>query len=409
MFKDEITEICTQYIERVKTIDDRYKLFYKLGEGRYGKVFLTLDIKTGNLIALKLLKKNSSSSKLNSFLTEIENLVYISRIKEDKIKTPRILDFNLNGKYQNSSPVAYYTMLLVEMGELYSIIELEDKISETLACFFVKEIINSLKKLHSYEIYHFDLKPENILLNLKGHVFLCDFGHCLCLEKNSNQSIKNQSFLGSFEYSAPEVYEIELLQKNSPNTKNIKNKILEYDLQKLDTFSLGVILFVLIMKSFPFSKACMSDDYFKTFIESKETFWKIFSDLRDPSKDFKDIIHKMLDPVNKTRFTISDILNHSWILKNQRNQKMKEELDNLISQKKMSFKKKIIDELQNNFQKNKFKNSHKKPNLGILDLFENFNKQYSDKIDNLKSDLKSILLVDGINNDNIESVRKFSL
>ena len=160
MFTNEITEMCIKYINIVKTIDERYKLFYKLGEGRYGKVYLTLDLKTGKLIALKLLKKKTNSTKMKSFFYEVENLIYISRIKEEKLKIPRILDFNFNGKFQNSHPIAYYTMSLLEMGELYSFIEMENSISENLACFFLKEIIKSLKNLHNFEVYHFDLNPK---------------------------------------------------------------------------------------------------------------------------------------------------------------------------------------------------------------------------------------------------------
>lgn len=38
-----------------RIIDNRYKILYKLGGGRFGKVFLCFDFQSKNLIALKSL------------------------------------------------------------------------------------------------------------------------------------------------------------------------------------------------------------------------------------------------------------------------------------------------------------------------------------------------------------------
>ena len=44
MFKEEIVKISSEFLFYCKTIDNRYKCLKKLGEGRYGKVYLCFDI-----------------------------------------------------------------------------------------------------------------------------------------------------------------------------------------------------------------------------------------------------------------------------------------------------------------------------------------------------------------------------
>ena len=42
----------------------------------------------------------------------------------------------------------------------------------------LKDIVKSLKELHSIGVTHFDLKPENVIL-VNGRWKLCDFGSVL--------------------------------------------------------------------------------------------------------------------------------------------------------------------------------------------------------------------------------------
>ncbi len=41
--KEELLAISKQYTEKTVLVDGRYSLVKKLGEGRYGKVYLALD------------------------------------------------------------------------------------------------------------------------------------------------------------------------------------------------------------------------------------------------------------------------------------------------------------------------------------------------------------------------------
>lgn len=66
------------YLHFCKTVDSRYRILGKLGEGRYGKVYLAYDDFNYDLVALKLLRLNSLRYKIHGFLKEIRTLIYLS-------------------------------------------------------------------------------------------------------------------------------------------------------------------------------------------------------------------------------------------------------------------------------------------------------------------------------------------
>lgn len=79
----------------------------------------------------------------------------------------------------------------------------EDRLSEPVVKKYIKDIIEVLKYLHSFQqpILHRDIKPENIILDKDGRVKLCDFGSANVIIDD----IKRHSFVGTDEYMAPEM------------------------------------------------------------------------------------------------------------------------------------------------------------------------------------------------------------
>lgn len=115
-------------------------------------------------------------------------------------------------------------------------------------------------------IAHRDIKPENLLIDDKGKLVIGDFGFaCDALDQNRNstlliEKIKN---VGSEEYNAPELFEL--------NDKT-------YDGAKADIFSAGVTLFLMLTKCPPFRAANAKDPYFRRLSAAdKKAFWKIFN------------------------------------------------------------------------------------------------------------------------------------
>ena len=61
-------------------------------------------------------------------------------------------------------------------GELFRRMEVERLMVESVAKFYLQEIILALEYLHSLDIVYRDLKTENVMLDREGHVKLIDFG-----------------------------------------------------------------------------------------------------------------------------------------------------------------------------------------------------------------------------------------
>jgi len=401
MFNEEIKRFIPDYLEFCKTIDSRYKLLHKLGKGRYGKVYLALDLLNDKLVALKCLANSNVRATLRNFVAEITTLVRIS-LMSNSFNATKILDFNLSGSDEFHNPVIYYAMEYVELGELFVVLEEVEHISEKLACYFFRQLCESLVAIHKLKILHLDLKPENVLVDQFGGLILCDFGNSafLGLKKrdtffkslkeapgqrnsdkdkkliandpnslNSNEKqaivtatksnkiinlssfpspelgfrekplqlttgpspnaspeltieeffefLRKSKFLGTSEYAAPEIRELEVLQEQfKEQNKSGMNFQTMPDLTKLDVFSLGVLLFVIYMKSLPFGKASVQDPYYQRFVQNKDSFWKIFAKIRPASKEFKEIIQEMLDSENKNRSALQILKSHRWVTKN---------------------------------------------------------------------------------------------
>lgn len=397
MLVQEIKRIIPDYLPHCKTIDGRYKRLTRLGEGRYGKVHLCLDLHLDSLVAMKTLVAGAGQATLRSFLNEVATLARISAFNAG-LKTPRVLDFNFAGTDDLGDPCVYYVMEFIEMGELFAVLDQESMISERLACFFFRQLVDALISLHAHNLVHLDLKPENVLVDSNGNLYLCDFGSAsfifreegakkggfelpvkgdghplggqippltpskaspsaplhgqgdfprtphgdLAQAKRKKQSqkravkltreqfksaftgfsgkefrvfLRNTRFTVTPEYAAPEIVDFAGFQERLGKSKSALPEGEVPNPSKLDVFSLGVLLFFMVLKSIPFGAASLNDEYYKRLVTNRETFWKIFEKIRSVSKEFKDVISDTLAMANKHRSDLLSLASHAWVQK----------------------------------------------------------------------------------------------
>jgi len=173
---------------------DSFKMIKVIGKGSFGKVYLVKEIKTGDMYALKVLRKDNiiKRNQVEHTKTERNVLGYV--------KHPFIVGMNM--AFQSKDKL-YFVLDYCAGGELFFHLGKLGKFPEPRARFYAAEIVLAISYVHSLDIIYRDLKPENVLLDARGHIRLTDFG--LSKEGISSSSSGANSFCGTPEYLAPEI------------------------------------------------------------------------------------------------------------------------------------------------------------------------------------------------------------
>jgi calcium-dependent protein kinase len=265
----------------------KYKVISKLGDGSYGTVYLAVNIITKQNVAMKKINK-VKENEIDDM--EIKNEIEILK-KLDHPNIVKIIEFY-------STPKAYYIITdFCACGELYN--QIKHQYTEGQLAVLFYQVFSGLYYLHTKNIVHRDLKLENILIseiekdnNTNEKYFwvkIIDFGTAKIFEKNKNE----KAVVGSSYYIAPEV-----LHKN-------------YN-EKCDTWSVGVILYMLIVGRAPFDG--QNDEEIIENIEKGE-FNSKHKKLLNSSAEVQDLVKKLLEVNVKKRLSSSEALKHPWFKK----------------------------------------------------------------------------------------------
>jgi len=154
--------------------------------------------------------------------------------------------------------------------------------------------MKAIQYMHDLGYSHRDIKLENLLFDDHFNLKLADYGF------SSNETISHHK-VGTYSYMAPEI---------------LNN--LDYDGKKSDIFSIGVVLFILVVGHGPFQIASPKDKMYQLIISRKfDKFWKIHNKKykslsKHNSKYFKDLFIRMVDPDPETRITLKEANDHEW-------------------------------------------------------------------------------------------------
>ena len=124
-----------------------------------------------------------------------------------------------------------------------------EELSEQLLCFLAYQILNGVSHLNKCKTTHFYLKPQNIIIDEYLTVKIIDFSVSIDYSKIKSRKIK-LPFRGTNFYIPPEVIKSKTINVN--------------DLNKVDLYSLGVILYNLAFRTYPYNlERDDSDNYDK--------------------------------------------------------------------------------------------------------------------------------------------------
>jgi serine/threonine protein kinase len=181
---------------RRKMTSDDFQSLRCLGKGTYGTVLLVKQRGTGRLYAQKQFKKAS--------LVVHKKLVEQTKTERQILESVNRHPFVVKLFYAFQDHEKLYLILEYgQGGELFTHLNTEKMFSESVAAFYLAEMLLAISHLHNnMGVIYRDLKPENCLLDADGHLLLTDFG----LSKVAVDPTDScNSMLGTVEYMAPEV------------------------------------------------------------------------------------------------------------------------------------------------------------------------------------------------------------
>eukprot|EP00161_Ancyromonas_sigmoides_P005655 TRINITY_DN1627_c0_g1_i11.p1 TRINITY_DN1627_c0_g1~~TRINITY_DN1627_c0_g1_i11.p1 ORF type:complete len:739 (+),score=126.76 TRINITY_DN1627_c0_g1_i11:80-2296(+) len=172
-----------------------FALLRLLGVGSFGKVFQVRKKDTGEIYAMKVLRKaRVVRSRKGTRYLETERAIL------EGVRHPFIV--SLQFAFQTDGKL-YLVMQYLNGGELFYHLSQMQTFSEELTRFYAAEIVLAVMHLHGLGIVYRDLKPENLCLDADGHCVLTDFG--LAKEALRDDEVSARSFCGTAEYMAPEI------------------------------------------------------------------------------------------------------------------------------------------------------------------------------------------------------------
>ncbi|KAL5707519.1 cAMP-dependent protein kinase [Ranunculus cassubicifolius] len=258
----------------------RYEIGKLLGVGTFAKVYHARNIKTNEHVAIKVLDKEKILK--GGLISHIKREISILR----RVRHPNIVQLF---EVMATKAKIYFVMEYVRGGELFNKVQ-KGRLKEDAARKYFQQLISAVEFCHSRGVFHRDLKPENLLLDENGDLKVSDFGLSAVSEQMKTDGLFH-TFCGTPAYVAPEV----LGRKG-------------YEAAKVDIWSCGVILFVLMAGYLPFQDQNIMVMY-------KKIYRGEFRCPRWFSPDLTRLLSRLLDINPMTRITIPEIMENKWFKK----------------------------------------------------------------------------------------------
>uniref|UniRef100_A0A7E4US22 non-specific serine/threonine protein kinase n=1 Tax=Panagrellus redivivus TaxID=6233 RepID=A0A7E4US22_PANRE len=214
-----------------QTLADRYRMTKKVGDGTFGEVSLARKIDTGDVVAIKRMKKKFYSWDEAMGLREVKSL--------KKLNHPNIIKLR---EVIRENDILYFVFEFMQMN-LYELMKDRDRyFPESTIRNIIYQVLQGMAYMHKNGFFHRDMKPENLMCNGTELVKIADFG--LAREIRSRPPFTD--YVSTRWYRAPEI----LLRSTNYNSP-------------IDLWALGCIMAELYMLRPLFPGSSELDQIFK--------------------------------------------------------------------------------------------------------------------------------------------------
>jgi serine/threonine-protein kinase len=217
-----------------RTLNRRYLVGEKVGEGGFGAVFRGKQLATGRDVALKILHSSN-----------LGDATIVARFRREaeaccRLRNPHTVvtyDFD-----QTEDGVLYLAMELLNGRSLHHLEKAENHLDPYRVLRIIDQVAEALGEAHQNGVVHRDMKPENIYIERRAgedYVKVLDFGIAKIMSDDRAQPALTAvgQTLGTLEFMSPEQLRGQALDGRS------------------DIYALGIVAYEMLTGDLPFGKA----------------------------------------------------------------------------------------------------------------------------------------------------------
>ncbi|KAK7047342.1 Cell cycle serine/threonine-protein kinase cdc5/MSD2 [Paramarasmius palmivorus] len=249
-----------------------------LGEGGFARVYEVKDARN-HRVACKVVTKTSLKTK------KAKTKLYAEIKIHKSLEHPNIVEFQECFEDEDN---VYMTLELCTSGSLMDMLRRRRRFTEPEARFFSVQLIGACQYMHNHQVIHRDLKLGNLFLDGNMNVKVGDFGLAALIE---NPGERKKTICGTPNYIAPEVL------FDTANGHSFE----------VDTWSIGVIIYTLIIGRPPFQTKDVKAIYTRIRDNDYE-----FPAERNISTYAKALIQSILTPQPENRPSLYQIVDDDF-------------------------------------------------------------------------------------------------
>ncbi|XP_063167107.1 serine/threonine-protein kinase SIK3 isoform X3 [Candoia aspera] len=252
-----------------------YEIERTIGKGNFAVVKLATHLVTRVKVAIKIIDKTQlDEENLKKIFREVQIMKMLCH--------PHIIRLY---QVMETERMIYLVTEYASGGEIFDHLVAHGRMAEKEARKKFKQIVAAVHFCHCHNIVHRDLKAENLLLDANLNIKIADFGFSNIF--TPGQLLK--TWCGSPPYAAPELFEGK-----------------EYDGPKVDIWSLGVVLYVLVCGALPFDGSTLQN--LRARVLSGKFRIPFFM-----STECEHLIRHMLVLEPSKRLSMEQICKHKWM------------------------------------------------------------------------------------------------
>jgi len=194
----------------------------------------------------------------------------------------------------------YIIMPFCEGGDLVERFQSRQHFTEREARYYILEILGGVEWLQRAGLCHRDMSLENLTTDFNGRIFIIDMGMCIRIPVSENgdgqgqrQLILPQGKCGKLYCMSPEIY----------------NDQHPFDCHAVDIWAVGVILYMMLTRCYPWHKPSDLDARFRNRLQelSNPNLAEVLS------MDAVNLFEHMFASNPNHRLTLDQIRNHPWM------------------------------------------------------------------------------------------------